>query len=127
MDFPFEHPSYRARCTKVVDGDTVDLVVDVGFRTTVSGRFRLLGIDTPELNSKDPAERALAVKAKDQVAAWLKPSQNASEWPVNVVTRKDPDNFGRWLVMVMVFDENGQKLYVNQRLRDLGLATEYKG
>jgi micrococcal nuclease len=40
---------YRAKCVNVVDGDTVDLEIDLGFKTKVVERFRLYGIDTPEI------------------------------------------------------------------------------
>lgn len=124
--FSFQHPSYRARCLRVVDGDTVDLQVDVGFMMTYTGRFRLGIVDTPELNSKDPAERELALKAKEQLAEWLKPGQTPTEWPLSVTTTKT-DSFGRWLCLVMARDAEGKDLYVNQRLIDLGLAKYFKG
>ncbi|GAG20500.1 unnamed protein product, partial [marine sediment metagenome] len=41
--------TYRAKLDRVVDGDTVDLFVDLGFNICIKDRFRLLGIDTPEL------------------------------------------------------------------------------
>jgi len=57
---------YKAKVTKVIDGDTFDAIVDLGFNVYTHVRFRLEGIDTPELKSKIEAERfhALAAKAE---------------------------------------------------------------
>ena len=48
---------YRARLQRVVDGDTVDLVVDLGFSTFKAERFRLSGINAPESRTKDLEEK----------------------------------------------------------------------
>ena len=55
---------YRARCLRVVDGDTIDVLTDLGFRIGWDQRIRLYGIDTYELNDPDTAKRALAVEGK---------------------------------------------------------------
>lgn len=53
-----------ALITRVVDGDTVDADIDLGLDVHMRARIRVRGIDTPELNSSDPAEREKALKAK---------------------------------------------------------------
>lgn len=58
---------YKARVIKVVDGDTFDAIVELGFNMTATLRFRLQNIDTPELNSKFTSEVAEALKAKARV------------------------------------------------------------
>jgi micrococcal nuclease len=55
---------YNATITNIVDGDTVDAVVDLGFNVSTKIRFRLNGIDTPEINSKNEAIQAIAKQAK---------------------------------------------------------------
>ena len=97
MEYPLG--SFRAYCNRVVDGDTFDLHVDVGFHTAINTRFRLLGYDTPELRSHDPVERALALSAKDFVDAAIGPVPE-SGWNLRIETKKDPDGFGRWLCRV---------------------------
>jgi len=72
---------------RVVDGDTVDLLVDVGFHLTAVQRFRLLGVDTPERGQPGWAE------ASEALANWFKMSW-AGE--LRVISRKS-DSFGRWL------------------------------
>jgi len=121
MEFP--KSNYRARCIKVVDGDTLDLEVDIGFHLREIGRFRVLGIDTAELHDKDPAKRALAVKAKETVTELMKTPVGV-EWPLLVSTEKDPDNFGRWLISVQ-FEQNSLLVDLGQTLIGMGLAVPY--
>ena len=127
--YPFAPPSFRAQCLRVVDGDTVDLFVDLGFYQYKRMRIRLAGIDTPELNSKDPDQRELAQKAKQWMVDKLRPVMIAdtvilTEWPLRVVTYKDPDSFGRWLGDLYVKSGTGEES-INATLLDLGLAKTY--
>lgn len=70
---------------RVVDGDTVDLLVDVGFHLTAVQRFRLLGVDTPERGEPGWSEATAALNR------WLYESDE-----LRVISRKS-DSFGRWL------------------------------
>ena len=90
---------YRARCTRVVDGDTVDMEVDVGFRVTAKIRFRLLAVDTPELRDRDETERARAKEAKKAVEGFLLRDFD-EKYPLKIYTTK-ADSFGRWLCRIM--------------------------
>ena len=105
---------YKAIITNVVDGDTVDAVIDVGFKMTTTQRLRLLGVDTAELTSKDLIERAKAQEAKLYVMEQLLGKS------VLIKTEK-ADSFGRYLATISI---NG--LNFNQSLLDKGLATPYK-
>jgi micrococcal nuclease len=112
---------YRAECLNVVDGDTVDLHVDQGFHSYRVERFRLLGVNTPELHSKDEFERARAQKAKDFLISKLSPvGKPTGKWPLIVKTTKS-DSFGRWLCELWLGD-----LWVNKSLLDEGLAVPFK-
>jgi len=62
---------YRAQLVKVIDGDTIDVVLDLGFKLSYGIRLRLRGIDTPEMRAADPAERERAQKAKDVITELL--------------------------------------------------------
>lgn len=81
---------YRARCVKVVDGDTFDFDVDLGFHTTHRIRVRLKDVDTPELNSKVEAEREHAKEATEFVKTHLM-TLGDSPW---VVIRTEKDRLG---------------------------------
>lgn len=64
--------TYRLKAlVKVVDGDTLDLDLDLGFSLTLRQRVRLLGLDAPELHSKDPAEKAKGLESQAFVAQWF--------------------------------------------------------
>ena len=56
---------YNAKVVRVVDGDTIDLLVDLGFSIHHKVRVRLYGINTPESRTRDLEEKALGLKAKD--------------------------------------------------------------
>lgn len=57
--------TYSARITNVVDGDTVDAEIDLGFDLKLNDRVRLYGIDTPETRTKDLNEKAAGYEAKE--------------------------------------------------------------
>lgn len=125
MGYEFPGGIFRAQCSRVVDGDTVDLYVDAGFHNFHRGRFRIFGIDTHELNSKDPVERAKALEAKIKMIEWLRPPSDplvvSAEWSLQVTVRKDPDSFGRWLATI----GTEQVTNVGDELIRLGLAVPY--
>lgn len=62
---------YNATLLNIIDGDTLDMDIDMGFNVRIKQRLRLIGINTPELNSKDQAAREEAFKAKQFVQASL--------------------------------------------------------
>lgn len=127
MSYPFTTIEFRAQCLKVVDGDTVDALCDVAFHSYRRERFRLVGVDTPELRSKDEAERLQAQAAKEYVEQALKPSvaPSLSVWPLRIVTFKDPDNFGRYLAEVYYKDAEGVEHNLGDELLAKGLAKLY--
>lgn len=105
---------YKAKITNVVDGDTVDAIVDVGFKVTTTQRLRLLGIDTAELTSKDPVERAKAQEAKLFVIEQL------LNKTVLIKTEKS-DSFGRYLANITLDGVDFNALMISK-----GLAEVYK-
>jgi micrococcal nuclease len=57
--------------TNVVDGDTIDVVIDLGFDIMFASRVRLAGIDTPESRTKDLKEKALGIESKEYLKKYL--------------------------------------------------------
>ena len=106
---------YNAKITNVVDGDTVDAEVDLGFTVFVRVRFRLYGIDTMETNDKDVAKREQGLKAKQYV-------HNALLGKDVTLESFKTDKYGRWLAEIFV-DGNS----INKQLLTEGLAVEYFG
>ncbi len=99
---------YRAEVVRVVDGDTVDAEVDLGFDVRLSARFRLLGINAPEKNT-DAGKKSLARLAE------LLPVGSS----VVVQTTKDKkEKYGRYLGTFLIGGKS-----VNQQLVDEGFAA----
>jgi len=117
---------YPAEVVRIVDGDTLDLIVDLGFRTYLRDRFRLYGIDTPETYGvkKDSEEYAEGMKAKLRLEELLALDNDGV---VKVVTHKDKQGkYGRWLVDLFVTLPNSDEaIHVNQTLIEEGLAKPY--
>lgn len=102
---------YKAAIDRWIDGDTVDLYVDLGFHIYAKTRFRLYGIDTPERG------HALWGAATDHAELMAPVGTD-----VQIDVFKDADKYGRWLVNIRVGDE-----CVNDSLVAAGLAVPYYG
>lgn len=114
---------YRVRrVLRVVDGDTVDLELDLGFHLTTALRFRLLGVDTPERGQPGYLE------AKDYVARWLADALARPDLlEVRARTAK-ADSFGRWLVALVAVEHDGHEVAdLSAELLEAGLAKPYTG
>lgn len=122
MSREYEYPkgSFRARCVKVVDGDTVDLHVDVGFHSFRQERFRLAGIDAPELSGRN-ADPEPAKESKAFVASQLQPGMGEA-WPLRIETEKDPDNFGRYICRIF-YKLGDDEVCLNDKLVEFGHAV----
>lgn len=82
---------YRGICVHVVDGDTFDVLVDLGFLQYRMLTVRLYGADTPELNSPDPQQRDRAKVARDRVRDLM------TNQAVLIRTFKDKRSFDRYI------------------------------
>lgn len=95
--------TYNAELVKVVDGDTVDLKVDLGFSVFVEMRIRLYDVDTPEIRTKNLKEKELGMLAKNFVIE----SFAKNEYKCVVKTIKDStDKYGRYLGIIYFGEEN---------------------
>ncbi|WP_321346031.1 thermonuclease family protein [uncultured Draconibacterium sp.] len=110
--------TYKATVDRVVDGDTIDLVIDLGFKITTFQRIRLRGINTPETYNvkKDSEEYKNGMKAKAFVIERI--SNNDNE--VIVETDKEVGKFGRYIGIIRLAD-NEQSL--NDELVEKGYAV----
>lgn len=114
--------TYEGVIIKVVDGDTVDARIDLGFHVDITERLRLDGINTPELTSKDEAERAKAQAAK----LWLIEAFMGKR--VKITTKKDKqEKYGRYLAKIYIDGNAPFSLCVNDEMVELGLAKAYDG
>ena len=112
---------YVKKVTKVVDGDTIDVEIDLGFDISFSSRVRLAGIDTPESRTSDKAEKALGLEAK----AYLKHEIEASKSVVIKTKKMDSsEKYGRILGWVFL---DGAELSLNEKMINDGYAWGYLG
>ena len=112
---------YVKRVTKVVDGDTIDVDIDLGFDISFSSRVRLAGIDTPESRTADKAEKALGLEAK----AYLKHSIDQAKTVVIKTEKIDSsEKYGRILGWVFL---DGSETSINQKMIEVGHAWGYLG
>ena len=116
---------YKAKLERVIDGDTVDALIDLGFDTWVKKRIRYKGIDTWESRTKDLDEKKLGLAAKDRNKELL---ESVSSKPVLFRLKSHGvGKYGRVLGEVFVKDIEGIEYNVNQTLIDEGHAYEYEG
>jgi micrococcal nuclease len=107
--------------TKVVDGDTIDVIIDLGFDIMFSSRVRLAGIDTPESRTTDKVEKSLGLESKEYLKKYLKDAK-----PVVIKTEKmnSSEKYGRILGWLYV---NGDTESVNDKMINDGYAWGYLG
>ena len=106
---------------KVVDGDTIDVVIDLGFSILFESRVRLAGIDTPESRTADKAEKALGLESKKYLESRIKAAKN-----VVIKTEKldSSEKYGRILGWIYL-DGEGNSL--NTEMIEKGYAWGYLG
>lgn len=112
---------YVRKVEGVVDGDTIDVLIDLGFDILFSSRVRLAGIDTPESRTKDLAEKKLGLEAKEYLKYKLKDSKS-----VKIKTEKmdSSEKYGRILGWLFIDD---QTVSVNEQMIADGYAWGYLG
>jgi len=120
---------YRIRSiAKVVDGDTIDADIDLGFDISLSKRIRLAGIDTPESRTKDEYEKKLGLESKE----WLKKHlEGAKDIIVKTELPDSTEKYGRIIGHLYIGDAEvsavNRKKSVNNQMIDEGYAWEYDG
>ena len=115
---------YESRVKKlinVVDGDTIDVEIDLGFDIYITKRVRLAGIDTPESRTTDKFEKSLGLESKARLKQLL------SDAELIVIRTEKPNSsekFGRVLGWLYIDDT---KISINDTLIASGYAWSYLG
>ena len=108
---------YRVKqVTKIVDGDTIDVDIDLGFSISYSQRLRLAGIDTPESRTTDRLEKTLGLESKEYLKSKFKDSKDI------VVKTEKPDStekYGRILGWIYI---DGNTKSINEQMIEDGYA-----
>ena len=115
---------YFCKVTRVVDGDTIDVEVDLGFDIIHRARVRMMGIDTPESRTRNKAEKVLGLASKARLKELL------ANRRVKLETSKEgKGKFGRILATVWTSDKKGVEEYlnINEKLIEEGHARPYFG
>ena len=116
---------YRARIDRVVDGDTVDAFIDLGFDTHVKKRIRLHGLDTWECRTRDLEEKKKGLAAKARTKELL--YDVSDKYKHCRIKSHGVGKYGRVLGEVFVRDESGNEININNTLIDEGHAYSYHG
>ena len=118
--------NYNATCVKVVDGDTIDAMIDLGFGVHVKKRIRLAGINAPESRTRNKVEKKLGLAAKERLTEMLDGAANCFE-----LESQELGKYGRVLGRLLIDKIAGKdvitKVCVNDCLVQEGHAVEYNG
>ena len=112
---------YVRKVENVVDGDTIDVLIDLGFDILFASRVRLAGIDTPESRTKDLKEKALGLESKEYLKKHLKDAKS-----VVIKTEKmdSSEKYGRILGWIYINDDT---VSLNDMMINDGYAWGYLG
>ena len=115
---------------KVVDGDTIDVSIDLGFDVCTKQRVRLLGIDTPESRTRDLTEKKFGLLSKKKLREWCLKAVESEKDDIEIQLRcPEADSrgkFGRILAEIWV-SEDGEWTNVNKWMCDNWFAVPYTG
>ena len=118
--------NYNAKCTRVVDGDTIDAEIDLGFDIKVTKRIRLGGINAPESRTRNKVEKKLGLAAKERLKEIMEGAANCFE-----LESQEIGKFGRVIGKLLIDRIAGKdvitKVCVNDCLVKEGHAVEYDG
>jgi len=109
--------TYMAKVTRVVDGDTIDALVDLGFDMHKQVRIRMVGMNAPESRTRDLEEKKRGLAAKARLKEILKENKNKF-----ILESQGVGKYGRCLGIIHIGEVN-----VNQQLIKEGHAVEYFG
>ena len=113
---------YRIReIHKVVDGDTIDADIDLGFDISLTKRIRLAGVDTPESRTTDLKEKAMGLESKE----WLKKKlEGAKDIIIKTELPDSTEKYGRIIGHLFI---NGEETSLNNQMIAEGYAWTYDG
>jgi len=116
---------YRGKLERVVDGDTIDALIDVGFDIWIKKRIRYSGIDTWESRTRDLAEKAKGLEAKARNKELLMEISSKSGY--FRLKSHGVGKYGRVLGEIFIEDTEGKQWNINETLISEGHAYIYDG
>ena len=128
MTPPSRKSCYNFRVTeinRVVDGDTIDVTIDLGFDLYKKERVRIAGVDTPEKRTRDLEEKALGIDATNWMKEQLEDAINGeSELTIRTELKGGMGKYGRLLGWLYVGDA---EISLNEQMITEGYAWAYDG
>ena len=125
---PSRKSCYNFRVTeinKVLDGDTIDVTIDLGFDLYKKERVRVAGVDTPEKRTRDLEEKALGIDATNWLKKKLEDTINGDgELSIRTELVGGVGKYGRLLGWLYI---NDSEVSLNELMIDVGYAWEYDG
>ena len=116
---------YRAKLERVIDGDTIDALIDVGFDIWVKKRIRYKGIDTWESRTRDLDEKKKGLAAKDRNKELLE--KISSKPGFFRLKSYGVGKYGRVLGEIFILDNKDNPININETLIKEGHAYVYEG
>ena len=116
---------YRGKLERVVDGDTIDALIDVGFDIWVKKRIRYKGIDTWESRTRNLEEKKLGLAAKERNRQLLEEVSNKPGY--FRIRSYGVGKYGRVLGEIFIQDSNKNTISINNQLISEGHAYVYEG
>ena len=118
--------NYNAKCVYIVDGDTIDADIDLGFGVKIKKRIRLAGINAPESRTRNLVEKKLGLAAKERLKEMLDGAANCFE-----LESTELGKYGRVLGRLHINKLAGKDILtqvcINDSLVKEGYAVEYDG
>jgi micrococcal nuclease len=100
---------YNAKLDRIIDGDTVDALIDLGFDIWIKKRIRLYGIDAPETRTRDLEEKSLGFAAKERLEELLEASGG-----LFVLSSAGVGKYGRCLGTIFIDNKNINELLISE-------------
>tara|TARA_B110000238_G_scaffold115546_1_gene125416 strand:- start:1350 stop:1811 length:462 start_codon:yes stop_codon:yes gene_type:complete len=121
---------YRCSLDRVIDGDTIDVYIDLGFDVMTRKRCRLLGIDTPESRTSDKEEKKYGLQSKQKLKEWCLKAVQSDKDDIHLEIRcqkgRASDKYGRVLAEVWIVDGDTET-NINRWLCENNYAVPYQG
>lgn len=111
--------TYQCNTLRVIDGNTVDAIIDLGFNVTIRQRIKLYGVNVKDIRSTDEDVRQQAIASKQKLTELL-----GNNFVCETIVNKR-GKAGRVMGKLSTIDKDGKKVDINQQLIELGFAERF--
>lgn len=111
--------NYKATCTRVIDGDTIEVIIDLGFNVMIKETVRLKGIDTPESRTRNTLEKQAGLKVEQFLIDLIEGKT------IYITTEKSNEKYGRYLADIYLNLDDTKS--INELLIEKEYAKVYNG